>query len=154
MSLLTKWRPLKETFPLVDEDFFDMDIRPLHSLSRFFKEGMLSSELGTTDVYEKDGQIVTETNLAGFNPENVDIEIEDDSIKITASFEDTQEEKDDKQGRKYYRKEMIQRNLSRLIPLPASIKDKEAKAEYKEGILRITAPKNEQKEKVKLKISK
>ncbi len=153
MSLLTKWRPIKHNFPLIEEDFFDLDLHPLQSLNRFFKEGMFS-ELGTTDVYEKDGQVITETNLAGFNPENVDIEIEDDSIKITASFEDTKEEKNDKEGRKYYKKEMVQKNFSRLIPLPNAIKDKEAKAEYKDGILKITAPKDSQKEKVKLKITK
>jgi len=42
-----------------------------------------------------------------------------------------------------------------MIPLPQSLREKDAKAEYNDGILKITAPKQETKnESIKLKIKK
>lgn len=153
---LMKWRPFREAQPSIwADDFFDLESRPFGGLGRFFGDLMpINSDAGATDVYEKNGNIITETNLSGFDPEKVDVEVEHDCIKISASFEDEKEDRDDKEGRKYYRRELVRKSLNRVIPLPSSVREKEAKAEYKDGVLTVTIPKNEQREKIKLKIKK
>ena len=156
MSLI-KWKPFKSSLPKIwSDDFFEEDM-PLMSLKRLFSEGLpvLSPDLGASDIYEKNGNLVVEVNLPGMNSEDIDIEVENDSISITANAEEDKEDKEEKEGRKYYAREITKRSVSRTIQLPQSVKGKEAKADYEGGILKITVPKQESKnESIKIKLKK
>lgn len=154
---LTKWKPFKTSLPrLWEEDFFENE-RPFFGLNRLFREGLpvISEDYGATDIYEENGNIVTEINLPGMKVDDIDIQVEKDLIRISAESEEETEDKDDKEGRKYYAREIIKRSFSRTFPLPQTVKEKDAKAEYKDGILKITAPKNHEKnESVKVRVNK
>lgn len=154
---LTKWRPLKSSFPKIwNDDLFDID-RPFFGLNRLFREGLhiVSEDFGATDIYEENGNIVAEINLPGMKADDIDLEVEKDTIRISADAQEEKEDKDEGEGRKYYAREMVRRSVSRILPLPQSVRGKEAKAEYNDGILRVTVPKQESKtESTKIKVKK
>lgn len=150
---LTKWRPfggLKRfldddisRWPLKDiEDYFDGDYKAL-SFPKF------SLDLAC-DIYEKNGNVIAEMNAPGIDPDKIDITVEDGYLKVSGSREECKEteEKD------YYSKEIKRGYLERVLPLPTAVKRDKAEAEYKNGILKITIPKEESKNgtvKVKVK---
>lgn len=154
---LTKWKPRQNALSrFFDDDLFDNE-RPFFGLNRLFKEGLpvMSPDLGAVDIYEKNGNVVAEINLPGMDADDIDVEVEADSIYINANANEEKEEKDEDDGRKYYAREIVRRSFTRTLPLPQSIKEKDAKAEYEDGVLKITAPKREvSNESVKVKVKK
>ena len=94
------------------------------------------------DVYEKDGNVVVESPLPGINPKNVKVEMHDGILSIS-SEESAKSEVDEKN---YYRKEVRHGSFHRSVRLPAEVDENKIEAVYKDGILKITAPKIEKKE--------
>lgn len=95
------------------------------------------------DVYETDGQVVAEVEVPGVNRKDIDVEIEEDTIKVEVKAE----EKKEKKGKGYYTKELRRGYVRRVLPLPVNVNEKKAKAVYKDGVLKITVPKVKPKEK-------
>ncbi len=95
------------------------------------------------DMYETDIAVVVETPLPGIDPENVEISIDGGVLSIKGTVE-RKTEVDDKN---YYRKEVRYGTVFRQIALPTSVSESEAKAEYDEGVLKITLPKTDEKKK-------
>lgn len=157
---LTKWKPQNGLGRLFDEDFPLFRWKPFRGIDKFLDEDIpvfssnILSKFGfdlATDVYEKDGNIVTEMNIPGIDPEKVEISVEDNYLKISGSREEEKEteEKD------YYSKEIKRGSFTRTVALPASVKKEKAEAEYKDGLLKIVIPKDEKKEgTVKVKVKK
>ncbi len=89
------------------------------------------------DVYEDKEHVIVETPLVGIDPSKVNIEIEDNILKISGQSSH-KSEVDDKD---YYRKEVRYGSFYRAISLPKAVIGEKAEANYKDGILRITVPK-------------
>ena len=105
------------------------------------------------DIYEKGANIMAEVELPGVDPKNIDVEVRDNLLKVEAKRKEKKEEK--KKG--YYRKEISSGFYKRVVPLPAEVVSDKAKAEYRDGVLRIEIPKKKVKkiekgEGVKIKI--
>ena len=103
------------------------------------------------DIYEKDNKIIAEVEIPGVKPEDINIEVTDNLLKVEAK---TKEEKEEKE-RDYYRKEIGKRYFKRIIALPVDVKGNEAVAECEDGVLRIEIPKVKKKEepkKIKVKV--
>lgn len=92
------------------------------------------------DVYEDKDQVVVETPLVGIDPSKVNIEIEDNILKISGQSTH-KSEVDDKS---YYRKEVRYGSFYRAISLPKAVVGDKANATYKDGILKIAIPKAEE----------
>ncbi|MBI2984384.1 MAG: Hsp20/alpha crystallin family protein [Candidatus Kerfeldbacteria bacterium] len=92
------------------------------------------------DVYEDQDNVVIETPLVGVDPKNVNIEIEDNILKISGHSQH-QTEVDDKN---YFRKEIRYGQFHRAVALPKAVAGDKAEATYKDGVLRITVPKTEE----------
>jgi len=100
----------------------------------------LSPSFGRTDVYEKDKNLVFETELPGVNKDEVSIKVEDD--KLTLSGEVKRSEEVDRES--YFRIGRRYGRFQRCFPLPADLIDKgEIKAKFEDGILTVTAPMKE-----------
>ncbi len=97
------------------------------------------------DIYEDNGNVVTEVELPKVDPKNIDLEVKDNVLKIEAKTEKKKEEK--RKG--YYRKEISSGFFKRALPLPVEVTGKKAKADYRDGILKITIPKIKPKKKIK-----
>jgi len=106
------------------------------------------------DIYETDDKVVAEVELPGVKPENINVEVKNDILKIEAKAEEKKEEK----GKGYYRKEMGTRYFKRTVSLPTEVIGEKAEAEYSDGILKVTIPKAKPKEvkekKIKIKVKK
>ena len=89
------------------------------------------------DMYEDENNIVIETQLAGIDPEKVDISIENGNLCIKGESEKKSEVED----KNYYRKEIKRGSFYRAIPLPAKVDGDKASAINEDGVLRINIPK-------------
>jgi len=104
------------------------------------------------DVYEDGDNVIVETQLAGIDPEKVDISIENDVLCIKGESEKKSEVED----KSYYRKEIRSGSFYRSIPLPMHVQGDKAAAEAKDGVLKISVPKAEEVKprKINIKTSK
>jgi len=104
------------------------------------------------NIYETQKEVVAEVELPGVDPKNIEVEVQDNVLKVEARSEKKKEEK--KKG--YYRKEISSGFYKRAVPLPAEVIGKKAQADYSEGILKIiipkASPKKEKKKSIKIKV--
>jgi len=131
------------------EDWFE---RPRWGLRRWLEE-MPMIKTPRMDIYEDNGNVVVEVELAGVDPKNIDIEVKENHLKVEAKKEEKKEEK--KKG--YYRKEISAGYYKRIAALPTEVMGEKAEAEYKDGVLKITIPKKkpekkEEEKSIKIKV--
>ncbi len=103
------------------------------------------------NLYERDNKVIADIEIPDIEPKNIDVSIENNMLRIK------REEKVKKEEKKanYYLKEIRNRSFERNISLPMDVKEKQAKAVYKKGMLTIEIPKDKKaikSNKVKVKI--
>ncbi len=136
MSLI----PFKSFFD--QEDPFDNDnwLMPVFPRSEISKPAI--------DVYETDKDVVAEVSIPNFDPEKIDVSVEDGILKVAGHVEEKTEDK----GKGYWKKEIRSGSFERIIRLPTAVKEDSIDAEYDKGILKITLPKLEKKSLAKVKV--
>jgi len=105
------------------------------------------------NISETEDKVIAEVELPGVDPENIEVEVKDNYLKIEAKKKEEKEEK--KKG--YFRREISAGYFKRVVPLPVEVEEEKAEAEYENGILRIEIPKKAPKKvekKVKIKVKK
>jgi HSP20 family protein len=128
MSALIRWTPFLE--PFEDMDKMLNEINP----------GMRMSTMNFTpavDMYEDKENVIIETQLAGVDPDKVDIAIENDVLTIKGESE----KKSEVDEKNYYRKEIRRGSFYRSVPLPTHVIGDRATAEAIDGVLKIIVPK-------------
>lgn len=132
--------------PSKDEKFPKLDKKALNEwMDTLFRDPVqrfLESKSFRVDMLEEDSAFVVEAELPGFERDQIDIEILDSALKITAQHNVISEESND--NNHYYRKERSYGHVERIIPVPFRINPKQTSASYQNGILRITIPKGDQ----------
>ena len=110
----------------------------------FFSPRVISNEtVMRTDIYEKDGYYHLEIELPGYNKEDVDLEISEGYLTISAKHEASTEEKDEK-GR-LLRSESSFGTCSRSFYVGDNIKAEDISAKFESGMLEISVPSRETK---------
>jgi len=127
---LIKWTPFLE--PFEDMDKFFSDFAP-----SVRSRGHHGGYVPAIDMYEDKDSVIVEAQLAGIDPEKVDISIENDVLSIKGESE----KKSEVEEKNYYRKEIRRGSFYRSIQLPAHVSGGEAKAIAEDGVLRISIPK-------------
>lgn len=89
------------------------------------------------DLAETEEAIIVEVELPGVEPDNVQIEVEGDVLRISGERQATME----RQDRQYYRVERSYGRFERQLPLPASVDREGIRAQFQSGIVTITLPK-------------
>ncbi len=111
-----------------------------HVLSDPFFGGLASvaDDEGTlaVDVSEDDQSVFVRASLPGFAKEDVSIEVHDSVLSIKAEHSEEKEEKNEK----FYRRERRFGSMSRSIALPSPVREGEASAELKDGVLTVRIP--------------
>lgn len=137
--------PMKRT----DRDMYSWD--PSDEIRRMqnYMEHMfrtfpaLESRFGTgtfsplTDVAEEDDKVIVTTDLPGVDRENVELDLRDNVLVISAGK--GKEEEAEKEG--YLRKERSFMRYYREIPLPDGVTEEGASAQLQNGVLTVTLPK-------------
>lgn len=94
------------------------------------------------DVIEKDDEFIVKADVAGIDPENIEITYTDNNLSIKGEMQDAQEEKDE-EGR-YHLRERRYGTFSRTISLPGTVDVDNIEAETQNGVLNIHLPKREE----------
>jgi len=121
---------------------------PLLDLSEFrgFFEPIFSdveAQLGLSqrwapaiDVVRGDGEVTIRADLPGIKPDDVKIEVENDTLTVSGHVEEESEEKQDD----FIRRERRYGSFSRTIALPPNVDRNAIDATCKNGVLEVKVP--------------
>lgn len=88
------------------------------------------------DLEERDNELVLTAELPGLNPEDIDVEIEGNTLTLRG---EKRAEKEQQEGEHHYYERQYGTFVRRLS-LPESVDSDRATARFDNGILRITLP--------------
>ena len=107
------------------------------------------------ELVENDKEIDIEVALAGFNADEIVVTATPEEIIVKAAHESSKKEKDEGKEMVTHFSEFRSNKVFRHFQLPASIKVSDVEAKYRNGILKIEAPKakgaSKKERKVKVK---
>lgn len=127
-----------QDFDRVFEGFFkDFKQKPGSLISR----GAFGSFSPKIDVSEDENQLSVTAELAGLDEKNIDVSLKDSVLTIKGEKKAEREEKDE--DKSYHRVERSFGSFQRSIRLPEEIEADKIKASFKNGLLKISIPKNE-----------
>ncbi|MDN5343284.1 MAG: hypothetical protein PWP28_2159 [Oceanotoga sp.] len=122
-------------------------------LSKMFNgmDKMTKNSYMNIDLYENEKEAVIEAELPGFQRDEININIENNILNITAQKKEEKEEKND--SKKYYIKERYFGKVARAFEMPENIDLEKINAKFENGILKITlAKKDEETKNIKIDI--
>ena len=92
-----------------------------------------------TDIKENDKGYELDVDLPGYKKEDVKAELKDGYLTISASNDNTKEEKDE--DGKYIRKERYTGSVSRSFYVGKYVTEEDIHAKFENGILKLSEPK-------------
>ncbi|MGZ3419398.1 MAG: Hsp20/alpha crystallin family protein [Polyangiales bacterium] len=119
--------------------------RMMDEMDRIFGVGPLRTELRNElrnvwspqiDVREKDGKLFVKADLPGVSPDDVELELKDDTLFVRGERIDKHEEK--REG--LYHSEVSYGRFERAIPLPQGTDANAIEAKFENGVLEIVTP--------------
>lgn len=110
--------------------------REMEEMTRDFWNGT-SANAFRTDITEKDGVYTLSAELPGFKKEDISIDLEKDSLTISAERKEETEEGDEAN---YIRRERFYGSYTRSFNV-RGIDTDAITAEYSDGVLKLTMPK-------------
>lgn len=124
MSNLIRWDPFAELSALQKQFFGDDFLTPFKGVN-----------IPTTDVYTKNNEMVVEAHLPNFNQEDVNIQVENNALVISAERHEKEEDK----AKKYVVRESSS-SFYRRIQLPDRANAEAIEAHLDEGVLKVRIP--------------
>ncbi|MFB6105191.1 MAG: Hsp20/alpha crystallin family protein [Halobacteriaceae archaeon] len=91
------------------------------------------------DVQDRGDAFVVTADLPAFDSEDIEVELLEDTLSISAERTTTSDE-EDLTGR-YIRRERLTESASRNIELPEEVEVDAVEATFDDGVLRVTLPK-------------
>ena len=137
------WNPMEEIVQMQD------------MLNNMFKErsfGERWSEAGIlaplVDVKDEGSELIVTTDLPGVEKGDVDLDVSDNMLTISAKRNSSTEEKEEG----YLRRERTYSSFSRTVSLPGTVSAEDARAKLDNGVLSVTLPKMQIEENKKILI--
>ncbi|MFA5867061.1 MAG: Hsp20/alpha crystallin family protein [Actinomycetota bacterium] len=129
---IIRWDPLRDIWSMKD----DMD-RMLQTPLWFNRAVTERDWAPACDIHETSNEIVVDCELAGIDPDDVDVSIQGDTMTIRGErlMSEDVKEKD------YHRIERSYGTFVRVLQLPADVVYDKATASFDNGLLRVTVPK-------------
>ena len=135
MANLTRWNPVREMVGMRDE--MDRIFDDFFSRSPIEYEGYGSINL---DMMQTEDDVVVKASIPGVKAEDINISVTGDTLTIRGEVKSEEEvEKAD-----YHLREIRQGTFARSVLLPCAVVSDKAKAEFENGILKLTLPKAEE----------
>lgn len=123
MSSLVKWDPFAELSVLQKQLFGDDWVSPVRG----------SMSIPTTDVYIKDSAMIVEAHLPNFDQKDVNVEVENGMLVISAE----RHEKEEDRNKKYVVRESSS-SFYRRVALPKRADTEKVEANLDDGVLRVS----------------
>jgi HSP20 family protein len=139
-----------------------MEHRMRDLFERFWDEGFLSSwerpfrKLEgwepAIESHVENGNLVVKADLPGIDPKDISLSVTGNRLTI----EGERKEEAKKEEKDYVYRELSYGKFTRTMELPASVEADKVKADYKDGVLKITmpAPKELAAKKIQIEASK
>ena len=144
MSTLVRWEPFRELGTLQSE------------MSRLMN-GMLEGNgrqsqtwVPALDVWETPTEVVYAFDLPGIPEEQINIEVKDETLTVSADREKTEETSENG----FYRFERRYGTFARAVGLPQGVDQDNISARYENGVLEVRVPKPEEQKPKKIELSK
>lgn len=118
------------------DDLFDDFARPT-------KSAAAAPAVMRTDIRENENGYELDIDLPGYKKEDVQAQLQNGYLTITAATNTSNETKDD--NGKYIRRERYYGTCSRNFYVGEDVKQEDIKAKFEDGILKIAIPKKEEK---------
>ncbi len=137
------WQAFDDTFAK-----FRTDVEDLFFPARWTEEFSFipQARVPVVDLEDREKEYVVKAEMPGFKKEDIELEVQEDSIQITG----TAGWKYDEKGKLYICKERACKTFYRRIELPEEVKIHEVQANLSEGVLEIVIPKKTPKPKRKI----
>lgn len=132
----------------VFDDFFEFPFYDDKAEKKLY--GHHAANLMKTDIQEHDDGYTLEMDLPGFKKDEIQIELNNGYMTISAAKGLDEDEKDKKSG-KYIRRERYTGSCQRSFYVGEDVTEEDIKAEFKHGILKLFIPKKEAKPAVEQK---
>jgi HSP20 family protein len=145
MKSLNRWEPFRGTPTLqeqINRAFGDV-------LGRAGEESNLTSWAPAVDILETEHELVVKADLPDVNPQELDIRVENNILTIRGErkFEKTVNESN------YLRVERSYGTFARSFSLSNTVKSEAIKADYQNGVLKLSIPKREEAKPKQIKVN-
>jgi HSP20 family protein len=143
---MQRWEPIGEMMTLrnaMDRLFNDSYVPSTRSWLGFDGEGAIP-----VDIIQNSDEIVIKAELAGFKPEEVDIQVTGDALSIKGEHKEEKEVKE----KDYLYREISYGSVSRLLTIPVEVQSEKAEAIFENGVLTLTLPKAEEVKQKQIKV--
>jgi len=127
MNRISLYEPFNEVFPELLRGF-------VSPYSQNDEEGMTIR----VDVNESENEFVVTAEVPGVKKEDIKVDIDGNRVSISTEVKRESEKKD---GDRLLRTERYYGNASRSFALATEVDEANAKANYQDGILKLTLPK-------------
>lgn len=135
-----------DPFSLSPSEFFANPFSAMRRISdemdrafgRFLGQGGAETMSGfpAMEIAEHEGQLCVRADVPGMKPEDVKVEVTEDSLIIRGERKSEHEQR----GENMYRSERQYGQFYREIPLPQGTNTEQAKANFTNGVLEISVP--------------
>ncbi len=132
MSLVKRTNRL----PFLFDDFLTTDW-----LGGITETNKINTNIPAVNIEETDEGFVLELAAPGLSKDKFDLELDNDVLVISS---ETSSVNEDKENRKYTRKEFSYGSFKRTFAVPETVNGNDISASYENGILTINLPKKEE----------
>lgn len=148
---IVRWEPFRDLVSLQDRmnRLFDDSFRSVSRGAGEEEWALGGSWAPAVDIFEQEGNIVLKAELPGVDSKDVDVRIENNILTLRG------ERKFDSEVNKenYHRVERAYGTFSRSFTLPTVVDTEKIKADFKDGVLKVTLPKREEAKPKQISIS-
>jgi len=147
---LVRWRPDAAYDPWSRLTSLERDMDRLFGLTQGGSEmsESVSDWIPALDVRESENEIILELEAPGLKEEDLNISISDGTLSIKGE----KKREEEKEEGSYHVVERSYGSFQRAIPLPSNVDEDKAKADFKNGVLKVKLPKNEEAKPKQIKV--
>jgi len=137
---IVRWEPFRDLLTLQERmnRMFDESFRGRGTSEDEWSLG--GSWAPAVDIYEHEGNIVLTAELPGVDPKDVEVRLENNVLTLRGE----RKWNGDVQRENYHRVERAYGSFTRSFTLPNVVDTEKIKADFKDGMLRLTLPKREE----------
>ena len=149
--VLVPWRHNKRSIDALHREL-QRDFDRLFSAPSFMRRAFEYSSDPRMDIVESDDAFVAKVDLPGVDKQDIDIHVQGRTLTLRGTYSED-EEKKDRDDKKYYRRESRSGSFERRVSLPEEVDEEKVTAKTKDGVLTIELPKREEFKRRKIEVN-